>query len=236
MEFEPRILAFMCHWCSYGAADAAGVGRQEYPPYHRVIRVMCSGRVDPLFVISAFKAGADGVIVAGCNLGECHYVDCNFQALVMGELVKILMRLIGLNTERFKFEWVSSAEPARLVNDLKSFFQVVKALGPLGSSEGLSPEDLKFRLGCAELVCQNMQVRATYGNIAKELKKLSDFSAETIKQKVEEKLEKLIKNKFYKTEIRELLRDGPKSIDYLTQKTGAEKGLLEEILAKVVKA
>jgi len=236
MEFEPRILGFMCHWCSYGAADAAGVGRMNYLPYHRVIRVMCSGRVDPLFVFSAFKAGADGVIVAGCNLGDCHYVDCNFQALVMGELVQILMRLIGLNTERFKFEWVSSAEPARLVEDLKNFFQVVKALGPLGSSEGLSLEDLEFRLGCAELVCQNMQVRATYGNITKELKKLSDFSIKTIRQKVEEKLEKLVKYKFYEIEARELLKDSPKSIDYLLQKTGAEKDFLEEILAKVVKA
>jgi coenzyme F420-reducing hydrogenase delta subunit/Pyruvate/2-oxoacid:ferredoxin oxidoreductase delta subunit len=157
---------------------------------------MCSGRVDPLFVIYAFKVGADGVIVGGCRLGECKYGDGNFQALVMAEFVKILMRLIGLNVERFKLEWVSSAEPARLVEDLKKFFEVVKALGPLGSSEGLSPEDLKFRLGCAELVCQNMQVRATYGNIAKELKKLSDFSAETIKQKIEEKLENLVKSKF----------------------------------------
>lgn len=212
------------------------MGRQNYPPYHRVIRVMCSGRVDPLFVIYAFKVGADGVIVGGCRLGECKYGDGNFQALVMAELVKILMRLIGLNIERFKLEWVSSAEPAKLVEDLKKFFEVVKALGPLGSSEGLSLEDLEFRLGCAELVCQNMQVRATYGNIAKELKKLSDFSIGTIKQKVEEKLGKLVKNKFYEIGVKELLKESPKSVDYLLQKTGAEKELLEEILAKVVKA
>jgi len=211
------------------------VARQNYPPYHRVIRVMCSGRVDPLFVFSAFKTGVDGVMIGGCKLGECKYGEGNFQALVMGELVQILMRLIELNTERFKLEWVSSAEPARLVEDLKNFFQVVKALGPLGSSEGLIFEDLEFRLGCAELVCQNMQVRATYGNIAKELKKLSDFSLETIKQKVQEKLENLLKSKFYEIGVKGLLKDGPKSIDYLMQKTGAENSLLEEILAKMVK-
>ena len=212
------------------------MARQNYPPFHRVIRVMCSGRVDPLFVISAFRTGADGVMVGGCKLGECKYVEGNFQALVMAELVKILLTLIGIDVRRFKLEWVSSAEPAKLVEDLKKFYEELKALGPLGSSEGKSKEDLDFSLFCAEETLKNMQVRTAFGNVAKELRKLSDFSVETINQKVSEKLENLVKSKFYEHEVKELLKDGPKSVDYLVEKTGAERSLLESILAKVVKA
>jgi len=197
---------------------------------------MCSGRVDPLFVISAFRAGAEGVMVGGCKLGDCKYVDGNFQALVMAELVKILLTLIGIDVRRFKLEWVSSAEPAKLVEDLKKFYDELKALGPLGSSEGISREDLDFRLSCAEETLKNMQVRTAFGTVAKELKKLSDFSVETINQKVSEKLENLVKSKFYEHEVKELLKDGSKSVDYLVEKTGAERSLLESILAKVVKA
>jgi coenzyme F420-reducing hydrogenase delta subunit len=197
---------------------------------------MCSGRVDPLFVVSAFRAGADGVMVGGCKLGECKYVEGNFQALVMAELVKILLTLIGIDVRRFKLEWVSSAEPAKLVEDLKKFYDELKALGPLGSSEGISREDLDFRLSCAEETLKNMQVRTAFGTVAKELRKLSDFSVETINQKVSEKLENLVKSKFYELEVKELLKDGPKSVDYLAEKTGAERSLLESILAKVVKA
>jgi coenzyme F420-reducing hydrogenase delta subunit len=197
---------------------------------------MCSGRVDPLFVVSAFRAGADGVMVGGCKLGECKYVEGNFQALVMAELVKLLLMLIGIDVRRFKLEWVSSAEPAKLVEDLKKFYEELKALGPLGSSEGISREDLDFRLSCAEETLKNMQVRTAFGTVAKELRKLSDFSVETINQKFSEKLENLVKSKFYELEVKELLKDGPKSVDYLVEKTGAERSLLESILAKVVKA
>lgn len=175
-------------------------------------------------------------MVGGCKLGECKYVDGNFQALVMAELVKLLLTLIGIDVRRFKLEWVSSAEPAKLVEDLKKFYEELKALGPLGSSEGKSKEDLDFRLFCAEETLKNMQVRTAFGNVAKELKKLSDFSVETINQKVSEKLENLVKSKFYELEVKELLKDGPKSVDYLVEKTGAERSLLESILAKVVKA
>lgn len=197
---------------------------------------MCSGRVDPLFVIEAFRNGADAVMVGGCKLGECKYVEGNFQALIMAEMVKNLMKLIGLNEERFKLEWVSSAEPAKLVEDIKAFMLKVKELGPLGSSEGIKEEDLSFYLDSAVEVCKNMQVRTAFGNIAKELKKMKDFSLDSITQKVEEKLLPLLKNKLYEIEIRALLRDGPKSVDYLAEKTRASIEELNPILSKIMKS
>ncbi len=212
------------------------MARQNYPPYHRVIRVMCSGRVDPLFVIEAFRNGADAVMVGGCKLGECKYVEGNLQALIMAELVWHLMRLIGLKEERFKLEWVSSAEPVKLVEDMKNFMLKIKELGPLGSAEGISKEDLSFYLDAAVEVCKNMQVRTAYGNVAKELKKLQDFSMETIEKRVEERLLPVLKSKLYEIEVKALLKDGPKSVDYLSQKTRASMEELEPILSKIMKS
>jgi len=211
------------------------VARQTYPPYHRVIRVMCSGRVDPLFVMEAFRNGADAVMVGGCKLGECKYIEGNFQALIMGEMVRNLMKLIGINEERFKLEWVSSAEPAKLVEDIKTYMLKIKELGPLGSSEGLKKEDLSFYLDSAVEVCKNMQVRTAFGNVAKELKKMQDFSLETINKKVEEKLLPLLKNKLYEIEVKSLLKDGPKSLDYIVEKTRASVEELNPILSKIMK-
>ncbi|BAU24117.1 methyl-viologen-reducing hydrogenase subunit delta [Caldimicrobium thiodismutans] len=196
---------------------------------------MCSGRVDPLFVLEAFKNGADAVMVGGCKLGECKYMDGNFQALIMAEMVKNLLRLIGIKEERFTLEWVSSAEPAKLVEDMKKFMLKVKELGPLGSAEGLSEGDLNFYLDSAIAVCKNMQVRTTYGNIAKELKKLQDFSEETIKQRVEEKLLPQLRGRLYEIEVKTLIQDGPKSLDYLVSKTKASVDELNPILSKLMK-
>lgn len=212
------------------------MARQNYPPYHRVIRVMCSGRVDPLFVIEAFRNGADAVMVGGCKLGECKYGEGNFQALIMAEMVKVLMSLIGLNEERFKLEWVSSAEPVKLVEDIKNFMLKIKELGPLGVSEGIKEEDLSFYLDSAVEVCKNMQVRTAFGNIAKELKKMQDFSLETIRKRVEEKLLPLLKGKLYEIEVKTLLKDGPKSVDYLAEKTRASVEELNSILSKIIKS
>lgn len=153
----------------------------------------------------------------------------------MAETIWNLLNLIGIKPERLKLEWVSSAEPNKLVEDMKSYMTQIRELGPLGVAEGLAPEDLKFYLDSASGVCQNLQVRTIYGNIAKELKKMQDFSLESIKRKVEDKLLPVLKNKLYELEIKDLLKDGPKSIDFLTQKLRATPDELNPILAKLIK-
>lgn len=196
---------------------------------------MCSGRVDPLFIFEAFYNGADAVLVGGCKLGECKYSDGNFQALVMGEMVLTLMRLIGLKEERFKLEWISSAEPAKLVEDMKAFMLKIKELGPLRESEMEHEEDLELYLQSAIEVCKNMQVRTAYGSISKELKKMKDFSLDTIKKRIEEKLLPVLKNKLYEVEIKFLIKDGPKSIEFLSEKLRAKPEELNSILNKIIK-
>jgi len=150
-EFEPRILGFLCNWCCYAGADLAGVSRYQYPPNIRVIRVMCSGRVDPAFVLRAFSNGIDGVFIGGCWLGECHYItEGNYDALSMMHLCKKLLEQIGVNPDRLRLEWVSASEGIRFAEVITDFTKKLKELGPLGIGEGRDVNGLKLKLEAAK--------------------------------------------------------------------------------------
>jgi len=147
LEFKPKILGFLCNWCCYAGADLCGVSRFQYPPYIRVIRLMCSGRVDPAFIIRAFLNGIDGVFIGGCWPGECHYVtEGNYDALNLVHLCRKLLEHIGVNPERLRLEWVSASEGIRFAEVMRDFGQKVKELGPLGRGEGINENELKSKL------------------------------------------------------------------------------------------
>jgi len=130
-DFEPKIVGFLCNWCSYAGADLAGVSRIQYPSNIRIIRVMCSGRIDPLFVLEAFKDGADGVLIAGCHLpSDCHYINGNFQTLKRMTLLKEILKQFGIEPERLRLEWISAAEGAKFAATVRDMVTQIKALGP----------------------------------------------------------------------------------------------------------
>ncbi|MFB3854129.1 MAG: hydrogenase iron-sulfur subunit [Vicinamibacterales bacterium] len=129
--FEPRIVAFFCNWCTYTAADLAGISRLKYAPNVRVVRVMCSGRIDPQFVLDAFAEGADGVLIGGCHPGDCHYQEGNYKALRRVELLKRLLAEMGVESERFRLEWISASEGEKVRTTVNDMVQKVRALGPL---------------------------------------------------------------------------------------------------------
>ncbi len=128
--FEPKILAFTCNWCSYAAADLAGTVRVQYPTNLRIIRVMCSGMVHPNLVTEAFQYGADGVLVMGCHLGECHYQDGNQKAKARLVVIEEMLSLMGLEQERFRLVWCSSAEAERFASMVQEATAALKELGP----------------------------------------------------------------------------------------------------------
>ncbi len=130
MSFQPKILAFACNWCSYAAADLAGTSRMQYPPSARLVRVMCSGMVHPALVMEAFTKGADGVMVMGCHLGECHYQDGNEKAKARLAVVAEMMEAYGLEPERFALVWCSSAEAERFADAMSRMTATVSKLGP----------------------------------------------------------------------------------------------------------
>jgi F420-non-reducing hydrogenase iron-sulfur subunit len=129
--FEPRIVAFFCNWCTYTAADMAGVSRMKYAPNIRVIRLMCSGRLDPQFVMSAFAKGADGVLIGGCHPGDCHYVEGNYKALRRVTLLKRMLADLGIEDSRFRLEWISASEGDKVKHVVNDMVEKVRALGPL---------------------------------------------------------------------------------------------------------
>jgi F420-non-reducing hydrogenase iron-sulfur subunit len=128
--FEPQIVAFTCNWCSYAAADLAGTSRIHYPPNVRVIRVMCSGMVDPVYVLRAFEAGFDGVLIAGCHIGDCHYISGNMKAQDRIATLRRLLHTLGVEDERLRLEWISAAEGGGFAETIKELVGQLRELGP----------------------------------------------------------------------------------------------------------
>lgn len=128
--FEPLIIGFTCNWCTYAGADLAGTSRIQYPPNIKIIRVMCSGRVDPTFIMMALKMGADGVFIGGCHPGDCHYLTGNYKTRKRIALLKKLLEQLGIEPERVRLEWISAAEGDKFAEAVKSFVEEIRRLGP----------------------------------------------------------------------------------------------------------
>ncbi len=136
VQFEPRIVGFLCNWCSYSGADLAGTSRLKYPPNIDIIRVMCSGRVDPQFVLMAFQKGADGVLICGCHPGDCHYSEGNYKAGRRIPLLKKMLSQLGIEEGRVRLEWVSASEGERFAAVVNDMTEQVRKLGPFRQNGG----------------------------------------------------------------------------------------------------
>lgn len=130
-QFEPRIVGFFCNWCSYRAADVAGTARMKHASNVRIIRLMCSGRVEPAFVLKALADGADGVLVAGCHPGECHYIEQNYKTIRRFAMLRHTLRALGIDPRRVRLVWASAGEAARLTQAIDEMVETVRTLGPL---------------------------------------------------------------------------------------------------------
>lgn len=140
-NFEPKIIGFTCNWCAYAAADLTGTSRMEYPPNIRLIRVMCSGRINSSFVLAAFVRGADGVFIGGCHPGDCHYLTGNYKMKRRVDLTKRLLEQYGIEPERLRLEWISAAEAAKFAETVTDFTERLRELGPSPLKEGQNGED-----------------------------------------------------------------------------------------------
>ncbi|NVM27679.1 MAG: hydrogenase iron-sulfur subunit [Candidatus Helarchaeota archaeon] len=159
MSFEPKILGILCNWCSYAGADLAGVSRVQYPTNIRVIRVMCSGRVDPIFVIEALKRGIDGIIVMGCHLGDCHYISGNYEAEMKYNLIEKLLELVHLS-DRVRLEWVSASEGVRFGKVVTEFTEHIKTLGPSPLKQASPDSELVLNLNALGRAAVDDRLRA----------------------------------------------------------------------------
>ena len=130
MEFKPTIVAFLCNWCSYTGADLAGTSRLKYPPNIRVIRLMCSGRIEPTFILKAFREGADGVLICGCHPGDCHYHEGNYKCLRRYILLRKYFKQLGIHEDRFRLEWISASEGKQFAELVNEMTRTLEKIGP----------------------------------------------------------------------------------------------------------
>ncbi|MDR3556733.1 MAG: hydrogenase iron-sulfur subunit [Syntrophobacteraceae bacterium] len=214
-EYNPKLLGIICNWCCYGGADLCGVSRLQYPPHIRLIRVMCSARVDLAHIFRAFSHGLDGVFIGGCHLNDCHYItNGNFNALGMVKICKKLLERTGINPARLRLEWVSAGEGIRFANIMNDFAPAIRKLGPLGSSEGMDEKTLLFKLQTASKLIPFIKlVERERLRAPLKLRACSEPEKEYNKFFNSEEMNKLfddtIADKLVINQITSLLRDGP---------------------------
>ena len=230
-KFEPKIIAFLCNWCSYAGADLAGVSRIQYAPNVRVIRVMCSGRVDPVIILEMFANGADGVIVTGCHPGDCHYMEGNLYEERKIKMLKKLLALTGIGSDRLELEWVSASEGQRFAQMVTEFTNQIKKLGPSPVS-GKNP-NLKVleNLQAAKNAASDFRLRVLVGR-ERELTEKNNVYAEKIPQEVVDAgLDSAVEAEFIRHKIHLLTRDRPLPVKALAEATELKPA---EVLKQIV--
>ncbi len=161
-SFQPKIIGIICNWCCYGGADLCGVSRFQYPPHIRLVRVMCSARVDLLHILRAISNGNDGVFIGGCHLCDCHYVtNGNFNAYSMVQVFRKILKHIGIYPERVRIEWVSAGEGIRFANFMNEYSAELTKMGPIGKAEGISEKELTLKFEAIKRVLPFIKLALT---------------------------------------------------------------------------
>jgi len=204
MTFEPKILSFLCNWCAYAGADLAGISRFQYPPNTRVIRVMCSGRVDPVFVPRAFLVGYDGVMVLGCHPGDCHYLTGNYQAEKKIILTRKLLEMAGIGSERLLLDWVSAGEGERFSQVIRQFVEKIRGLGPFPLDQ-----EMKGRLHAVKASLEGEKIRWMVGKGPELIEKENVYHEQLPKERLDAAIETTIRDELIKNRIIALVEPKP---------------------------
>jgi len=204
MTFEPKILSFLCNWCAYAGADLAGISRFQYPPNTRVIRVMCSGRVDPVFIPRAFLVGYDGVMVLGCHPGDCHYLTGNYQAEKKIILTRKLLEMAGIGSERLLLDWVSAGEGERFSQVIRQFVEKIRGLGPFPLDQ-----EMKGRLHAVKASLEGEKIRWMVGKGPELIEKENVYHEQLPKERLDAAIETTIRDELIKNRIIALVEPKP---------------------------
>jgi F420-non-reducing hydrogenase iron-sulfur subunit len=230
-EFEPKIIGFLCNWCSYAGADLAGVSRIQYPPNIRIIRVMCSGRVDPVLVLEMFANGADGVMVMGCHPGDCHYVEGNLYEERKIQMLRKLITLTGLEPERLRLEWVSAAEGQRFADVVTEFTEQIKKLGRSPISEENPDQKILENLQAARNAASDFRLRVLVGREREVTEKGNVYEEKIPQEQFDSLLDEAVEAEFIRQKIHLLTQAEPLSVKALAEATGMKPAaVLEQIV------
>jgi F420-non-reducing hydrogenase iron-sulfur subunit len=228
-DFEPKIVAFLCNWCAYGGADLAGVSRLQYPPNLRPVRVMCSGRVDPVFIIQALKEGADGVMVAGCHFGDCHYLEGNYQAETKIRATQKLLEISGIGKDRLHLYWCSSAEAQRFAEIAGLVTDSIKSQGRF------DPAAFESELAAAERTLTGEMIRWMVGKEIKITTKGDVYGRRWDRGSFESILDSALDREYQKNLILLAVTEGCASPRDISEKTGLDLKQVSHLLVDLEK-
>lgn len=217
-KFEPKILGFLCNWCAYAGADLAGVSRIQYPANIRVIRVMCSGRVDPLLVLKSFKHGIDGVAVLGCHPGDCHYQTGNYQAERKMQMTKRVLEKIGVEPERLYLDWVSAAEGRRFSDVITDFTTKIKEIGPIKEIK-----DFRQRISIGEGIVESVRIRWLVGKERELLEFGNVFNEKIEEDGFKDLIWRNIVIEYNKGRIFSLIKETPQTVKNIAEELNMPK-------------
>jgi coenzyme F420-reducing hydrogenase delta subunit len=217
-SFEPKIIGFLCNWCAYAGADLAGVSRFQYPSNVRVIRVMCSGRVDPLFVVEMFLQGADGVFIGGCHLGDCHYLDGNFHAERKMKMLKKVLKGANINPVRLSLEWIAASEGERFAETMRSFTKQIKELGPNPVAGDKPSLETIEALYAAKNIVEDSRLRTIVGKELNIVDKGNVYNEKIPQEEIDILMDTAIEEELIRTKILVLAKDEPLSVKKLSEK------------------
>ncbi len=209
---EPSLVCFCCHWCSYSGADLAGVSRMQYPANIRIVRVMCSGRVEPYFVVQAFLHGLDGVLILGCHPGDCHYLTGNYEARNMVAATRRLLDCVGIDNRRLVLDWVSAAEGTRFAEIVTKFTNEVKTLGTLGAAKPTDVAAVNFRLKAAIAAAQGEKLRWVVAKQTEFATKGNRYGEVFSRHELDRMLDGIVADEVMAQQILALLNEEPASV------------------------
>lgn len=214
VSFEPKILAFLCNWCSYAGADLAGISRIQYPPNIRVIRTMCSGRVDPLFIVNALDEGFDGVYVGGCHIGDCHYQDGNVYTLKRIDALKKLMDHTGISPDRVHVKWASAAEAQLFADNVTDVTETIRQLGPFDR------ESNQLQLQAMKRTLAGQRYRWLVGIDRKITEDTNVYHEKTPKELFGKIISGALRDEYHKALVIESTKETPLSVGEISGQTG----------------
>ena len=213
-EFEPKVIGFLCNWCSYAGADLCGVSRYQYPTNIRAVRVMCSTRISPHLVLDLFRAGADGILLGGCHIGDCHYISGNYYTEKRVRLMKKLLEESGLEPERLRLEWVSASEGEKFSKVVSEFTEHVRKLGP---SKVKSDQVQRDRVAAADAAGETFRLKALVGKELNLVQKGNVYDNKLDPIELQRIIDHATEEEFERALIIELSRTKPRSVKELGQ-------------------
>ncbi len=237
--YSPKIIGFLCNWCTYAGADLAGVSRFQYPTEIKIIRVMCSTRIDPVIILETLYNGADGVFIGGCHLGDCHYITGNYHTMHKLDMTKQLIEMAGLDKNRVRLEWISASEGQRFANIVKDFTEEIKRLGqsPISASlrEDKKDEKILRTIKIAKNAAMSFRLRSVVARIRKSVDEGNVYGEKVSQEKFQQLMSQLIVEEYIRSGILLTLEKNPKTVEEIADEIDIPTEIIFKNIARLWK-